>query len=156
MSERLNGWLLSHAPKSQRCDDWTVHQLQHLQRMLLRLRDPELDALYQGTSDNRRMKRQPDLEKEWNELNTLAARDPELMRIHRDGHCHEAVMWYVHHLPESVKSEMKNLVVLPLLPKKRHSTTSFSPDVQAIIKAYEDHVTCQSCHSAVHPEMLVV
>ena len=33
------------------------------------------------------------------ELNRLAAddRDPMLKRIRRDGHCHEAVMWYVVH-----------------------------------------------------------
>ena len=24
--------------------------------------------------------------------------------LHRDGPCHEAVMWYVHHLPESMKT----------------------------------------------------
>ena len=35
----------------------------------------------------------------WESLNAKA----ELARMHRDGHCHEAVMWYVHHLPESMK-----------------------------------------------------
>ena len=36
--------------------------------------------------------------REWESLNAKA----ELARMHRDGHCHEAVMWYVHH-PESMK-----------------------------------------------------
>ena len=30
--------------------------------------------------------------------------DHELARIHCDGHCHEAVMWCVHHLPEQMKT----------------------------------------------------
>lgn len=156
MTERLNGWLLKHAPKSRGCDEWTVHQLQHLQRMLLELRDPQLDSLYQSTADNRRLRMPADLKNEWAKLNQLASQDPELMRIHRDGHCHEAVMWYVHHLPESVKAEMKGLVPLPLLPPKRHTLANFSADVRAVIRAYEDHVTCQSCHSNVHPELVVV
>ena len=36
--------------------------------------------------------------RKWESLNAKA----ELARMHRDGHCHEAVMWYVHHLPESM------------------------------------------------------
>ena len=38
-----------------------------------------------------------DLQSTWAGLNRLAAddRDPMLKRIRRDGHCHEAVMWYV-------------------------------------------------------------
>ena len=38
--------------------------------------------------------------REWESLNAKA----ELARMHRDGHCHEAMMWYVHHLPESMKT----------------------------------------------------
>ena len=37
--------------------------------------------------------------REWGSLNAKA----ELARMHRDGHCHETVLWYVHHLPESMK-----------------------------------------------------
>ena len=42
--------------------------------------------------------------KEWESLNAKAAPDFELARMHRDGHCHEAVMWYVHRHPESMKA----------------------------------------------------
>ena len=38
--------------------------------------------------------------REWESVNAKA----ELARMHRDGHCHEAVMWYVHHLLESMKT----------------------------------------------------
>ena len=38
-----------------------------------------------------------DIQSTWAGLNRLAAddKDPMLRRIRRDGHCHEAVMWYV-------------------------------------------------------------
>ena len=38
--------------------------------------------------------------REWESLNPKA----ELACTHHDGHSHEAVMWYVHHLPESMKT----------------------------------------------------
>ena len=39
-----------------------------------------------------------DIQNTWAGLNRLAAndKDPMLKRIRRDGHCHEAVMWYGH------------------------------------------------------------
>merc|ERR1712232_826673 len=145
MSKNLNHWLLRHAPNSRKCEDWTVEDLQQLQRTLLEIREPELDAIYQNTNDNRRL-RVP-LDQEWAALNSLAAKDPALKRLRRDGHCHETVMWYVHHLSESAKTQLKDLISLPLLPEASHDITQFTPEVQAVIKAYEDHVTCASCHS---------
>ena len=40
--------------------------------------------------------------------------------MHRDGHCREAVMWYVHHLPESLKEVITDKASLPLLSQIRH------------------------------------
>ena len=37
--------------------------------------------------------------REWESLNAKA----ELARMLRDRHCHETMVWYVHHLPESMK-----------------------------------------------------
>ena len=45
----------------------------------------------------------------------MFARDSEPVRKHRDGHCHEGVMWYVHHLPESLKEDITDKASLPLL-----------------------------------------
>ena len=46
--------------------------------------------------------------REWESLNANKKGDvwvvPELARMHRDGHCHEALKWYVHHLWESMKT----------------------------------------------------
>ena len=43
-----------------------------------------------------------------------AAHDPELACMHRDGHCRKAVMWYVHHLPESMKEVIRDRASLHL------------------------------------------
>merc|ERR1712048_1365972 len=39
MADALNQWLTKHAPRSQDCDKWTVHELQELQKGILQLRD---------------------------------------------------------------------------------------------------------------------
>merc|ERR1711966_586811 len=88
---------------------------------------------------------------EWEALNAEAAKDPTLARMHRDGHCHEAVMWYVHHLPETVKAAIKDKAALPLLSAMRHEVTTASPHTEKLQKAYEEKVSCASCHSAVYP-----
>jgi len=156
MSETLNSYLLKHAPESKDCDLWTVEELQELQISLLMLRDPKLNDLYHETDDNRKVSR--DIEqivKEWDELNALARTDPALAKAHRDGHCHEAVMWYVHHLPESMKEVLKSKISLPLLSSMKHSLQD-APHGPRVHRAYEEKVTCASCHSAVYPSAIEV
>ena len=54
--------------------------------------------------------------REWESLTAKT----ELARMHRDGHCLEAVMWYVHHFLESVKTATRwlgRVVVPPMLWK---------------------------------------
>merc|ERR1711948_196596 len=129
MSSTLNQFLLKEAPSSRDCDTFTVQELQNIQIMLFMLRDPELDDVYRGANDARRM-RHDDVKAmtaEWEELNNAAASDPDLARMHRDGHCHEAVMWYVHHLPESVKAAIKDKAALPLLSAMRHQVMTATP-----------------------------
>ena len=53
------------------------------------------------TADVRHVPRELEvMPREWESLNAKA----ELACMHRDGHCLEAVMWYVHHLLEWVKT----------------------------------------------------
>jgi len=163
MSQTLNKWLLKHAPNSRECDQWTVEELQKLQVELFQLRDQQLDHVYQGSKDNRRMPAElAEATKEWEELNSLASQSPELARMHRDGHCHEAVMWYVHHLPEVIRSELKDKIALPLLSLTQHDLSS-SPESavqpvalaaakQRVHKAYTYQVSCAACHSQVFPD----
>ena len=51
--------------------------------------------------------------REWESLNAEDAHDPELACTHRDGQCRKAVMWYVHHLPESTKEVIRDRASLP-------------------------------------------
>lgn len=156
MSETLNNYLTKHAPKSKSCDLWTVEELQELQFSLLMLRDPSLNNLYHQTGDRRKLSTDIQaLTKEWDELNKLARTDPDLARAHRDGHCHETVMWYVHHLPEGMKAALKDKVSLPLLSSMKHSLTE-SEHAPRVHRAYEEKVSCASCHSAVYPSTINV
>lgn len=152
MSSILNQWLLKQAPNSRSCEDFTVEELQRIQLLLFMLRDPQLDDVYQESRDKRRIQKDiAGLSKEWKELNAEAAADPELARMHRDGHCHEAVMWYVHHLPNAAKEALKNKADLPLLSNFRHSVLHKKPHATRLQRAYEEKVSCASCHSFTYP-----
>merc|ERR1712151_106080 len=157
MSATLNKWLLADAPNARDCDEFTVEELQKLQVQLYVLRDTKLDGVYHGTPDKRRI--QKDIQTmaiEWEELNELAAKDPELARMHRDGHCHETVMWYVHHLPQSVKEVIRDKIAIPMLSRMRHHVLDKKPHAAKLQRAYEEKVSCASCHSAVYPTAVVV
>ena len=82
--------------------------IMQLQAMLYLVRDVRFDDIYQDVSDNRRMKTSmEDLERTWGELNEIAeGHEPEhpMHQMRRDGHCHEAVMWYVHHLTQDINN----------------------------------------------------
>ena len=85
-------------------------------------------------------------------LNQLAAHDddPRLKRIRRDGHCHEAVMWFVHHLTEDMKQLLVDAEIkLPLLSHHRHDCDDTEPDSakDKVCSAYKQQVTCADCHS---------
>merc|ERR1712032_833532 len=109
MSSTLNRWLLKQAPNSRDCEEFTVEELQKTQITLHLLRDPQLNEVYHDAQDARRIKHDiHTMAEEWEALNTEAAKDPELARMHRDGHCHETVMWYVHHLPQDMKDAIKD------------------------------------------------
>lgn len=157
MSAKLNQWLLKQAPNSKRCEDFEVAELQRIQMTLFMLRDPQLDDVYQQSQDKRRMPKDvAAMSKEWEELNAEAAANPELARMHRDGHCHEAVMWYVHHLPESAKAAIKDKAQLPLLANFKHNVLESHPQATRLQRAYEEKVSCASCHSFTYPPAQIV
>ena len=51
MSSVLNKWLFREMPNSRSCDEFSISELQHIQIVLCTLRDPELNAVYNGTAD---------------------------------------------------------------------------------------------------------
>jgi len=91
---------------------------------------------------------------EWEELNRKAASDPDLAKAHRDGHCHEAVMWYVHHLPHGMKDVLSSKISLPLLSAMQHEAkhVTHGSEVHA---SYQEKVSCASCHSFTYPAITV-
>ena len=66
----------------------------------------------------------------------------------RDAHCHEAVMWFTHHLTTEVQEGIKGRITLPMLPAAEHTLKDASRD--SADKAgifYDSKVTCQKCHN---------
>jgi len=153
MSRVLNYWINS-SYSAIPCDLWKVEELQQLQALLYIAKESEFDDIYQQTYDNRRIRHNilEDIQNTWNGLNKLASNDPDpmLAKIRRDGHCHEAVMWFVHHLTEDMKQLLSRAnIKLPLLSHHRHnceeSNESLAKD--KICDAYQQQVTCADCHS---------
>lgn len=168
MSKLLNS-ALEKDPRvpARPCDSFSAQEIQLLQTMLYQLRDDRLDDVYRRNSDNRRITRSlSDLQKTWDALNAAVQSHPtasaELATVQRDGHCHEAVMWYVHHLTDDLKDIISmNGFSLPMLATQSHhsrcnrysainsSVTSLDldPVERDVCRLYQEHVTCFSCHS---------
>jgi len=153
MSRVLNYWINS-SYSAIPCDMWKVEELQQLQALLYIAKESQFDDIYHQTSDNRRIRHQilEDVHNTWNGLNKLASddKDPMLSKIRRDGHCHEAVMWFVHHLTEDMKLLLKDTnIKLPLLSHYRHDCGSSSDSIakEKVCDAYQQQVTCADCHS---------
>lgn len=152
MAHVLNGHLKRSSPSTKECELWTIEELQQFQVLMMLMRDAKLDDIYHNTTDNRRIRRATaDIKDEWTAINALANEDPELARIHRDGHCHEAVMWYVHHLSQETQDSLKDKVTLPLLSYRRHLPSAVEGSHAEVHRSYEEKVTCFSCHSNVLP-----
>ena len=65
------------------------------------LGDFELNAVHNATADVLHVPRELEVTVTiWESLNAKA----ELACMHRDGHCHEAMKWYIHHLPRPMKT----------------------------------------------------
>merc|ERR1711884_328930 len=133
---------------------WKVEEIQQLQALFYLARESEFDSIYQDTLDNRRLRHDTlkDLQNNWKKLNKLAENHPDkrMQYVRRDGHCHEAVMWYVHHISQDMKEILKGASIpMPMLSPARHGvcTENLDEHGQQICKAYEEQVTCASCHS---------
>jgi len=159
MSDKLNQILTSkNAVKM--CGEFSAKQLQELSAMLYLARDAQFDTIYKGVEDNRRLRGSlQDLQEKWAALNALVSTHPTdaamLHRVQRDGHCHEVVMWYVHHLSEDVKQVLAETgVEVPLLSYESHNEACATPKHEAhatVCQHYQETVTCASCHSNALP-----
>jgi len=134
------------------CDQFSIEELHAVQRVLFEARSPEFQQVYTSASDTRSLMHATStkLEEEQAAVEQLMTSRPEVANMVRDGVCHQTVMWYVHHLAEGTKEEVKQLIVLPLLPKTYHKEPLFlkDPSVQVGHKRYKSQVSCAVCHIA--------
>ena len=114
--------------------------------------------MYQATADRRSLIRNSteDYVAHWNALNAIASKHPHLQRPLRDTHCREAVMWWVHHLTEAQREEMRVVTnaTVPLLPEsdtsavKEEACGSNGTDEEDKLCVHlEQPNSCDWCHS---------
>lgn len=170
MSETLNRWLhRNNKITTTSCNQWTAEEIQRLQAMLYLVKDDSLNQIYQHADDNRQMRHSiQNIKQEWNALNALiASQESEskrqaLAQVQRDGHCHEVIMWYVHHLTADVQKLLSadSKLHLPLLSDTLHSKAcseegekddKYEAAKKRVCAVYHEQVTCASCHSNVVP-----
>lgn len=149
MSDKLNVFL--HKYKNwKECREWTVDELQRFQLQVLALRAPELDAVYQETNDLRKLLGDADVYmKHWKALRNTSS------EMRRDGHCHEAVMWFTHHVSEPLRQKVALATPVPTLPRSVHACpTAASQEQRSVCDEYLRQVSCQQCHG--DPKSVVV
>lgn len=152
MSKNLNRHLGSSPGLSTKsCDTFSAAQLQDLMRRLALLVEPQLLAIYSAVGDNRRAKHQTleDREVAYTTLSGHIQESNDLHDVLRDGHCHEAVMMYLHHLTSKQQRVVRSdpSFVLPLLPERFHlRQQGGSTAAKAVNGAYESAVSCVVCH----------
>lgn len=171
MSSTLNRWVKNgkHTKgRTKSCEEWTVDELQELQSFLYYLKDYGFQKIYQEANDNRRIKKDIlELQQDWNATKALLSswdahknEKQNAAAINRDGHCHEALMWYTHHLTSDLKHMLADLpdFTVPLLSSHSHAEEcqawlAVSPheSVKRVCKNYLEQVTCASCHSNAPP-----
>lgn len=148
MSEILNGHLKSTGAKTKECEDFTHQELQELQQLFHSLKHEDFNAIYELNNDPRQIFDFRD----FSEINELAEKF-DIEHIVRDGHCHEAVMWFVHHLTADIKDTLiEHGVVIPLLSYARHAMPQNVTDAEAkIYGVYDKQVSCLDCHANYKP-----
>jgi len=146
----LNQHLKGRYGLSRPCSEWTAAEIQALQVILLMQSHGSLDAVYQDADDKRRLKHKnmDDLSKEWLELNQVVDRSPRMAEMHKAGFCAEAVMWFVHHLAESVRDSLsEDDFHVPLLHEEHHTCPPDANEEELKVCAkYNEQVSCATCH----------
>jgi hypothetical protein len=144
MSEKLNGFLKRFPTKE--CKDWAVEELQQFQTLMLmeEVRAPEMDDVYRTTNDRRMLRGDVQAHGDrWEKLTRLASElGGKHQMMHRDGHCHEAVMWFTHHISETMRQKLAAMISVPLLPYAKHDCDA----AETLCEEYLHQVSCQDCH----------
>eukprot|EP00117_Sycon_ciliatum_P039112 scpid44120/ scgid28950/ len=167
LNEHLRRNVERHGFKAQdklrNCHEFRLDELHSFQRTVLQHRSPALDDMYQGRKDNRRLRHGPnasldDHKLTWKEEMKISQESPEMHDTIRDGHCHEAVMWFVHQLSHKNQPRvLRKVGSIPLLPENEHfendaeekrlvSAGAKPETVQVIKYQYLQSVGCGVCH----------
>jgi len=154
MSETLNGHMVRTFPNTKPCEQWTVEELQEYQSDLYHYREPHFDTIYQNVSDNRRLIHDTleGYQTQWSATNQLVKGHNHLKDMQRDGHCHEAVMWLVHHVSAAEQQTVfaTHGAPAPLLPLTDHADTcseEASSSELEVCKVAQGQRSCADCHS---------
>lgn len=120
-----------------------MSELRNVLRTLHPVASNDLKSIYPD-SDGRISKygTASDMDAHWAE--SAPAEDPRV----RDAHCHEAVMWFTHHLTTEAQEQMKRQITLPFLPLADHTIKGSAREKDDKAgKFYDSKVTCQACHN---------
>jgi len=123
------------------CEDFTAQGVRTVLRDLLPRASPELKGIY-AKVDGRIGKYSTVAQMELHWTQNAPAHD---LRV-RDAHCHEAVMWFVHHLTSEEQAKVMKVTTLPMLPVVDHKVTGVRGAEDHAGKFYDEKVTCQNCH----------
>jgi len=150
MGEVLNKHLKKQVLQTLPCHEWKVEDLQTLQAKVFELRQQTHNDIYEQTKDRRglRFNTLHEHQEHWGKMNK-AASTPILREMQRDGHCHEAIMWFTHHLDEQTRRAVSNWKI-PTLPLQEWARPNQEDGTDAA-NVYDNHYnpssTCQACHS---------
>lgn len=150
MTGVLNNHLYKMFPQVKACSEWTAEELQALQSELYKYRTPEFDDIYADSSDSRRMRRTTldEHQAHWSSMNQHAEANPHMSDMLRDGHCHEAVMWLIHHVPAPEQQTVFARRPIPTLGAVKHECPDgASASEAALCSNYLDTYSCATCHS---------
>jgi hypothetical protein len=150
MSSVLNGHMGKMFPKTKPCEEWTAKELQDFQAEAYAYRHTHFDSIYANVTDNRRMRHSSleEHQEQWKQTNEQVKGLPHLKEMQRDGHCHEAVMWLVHHVPAADQHSVFARMPVPLLSTKLHKCPdSAKSDEAEVCKVYDTQKSCAECHS---------
>merc|ERR1712110_721541 len=145
--------------KTQTCESFSIDDLHEMQRELFNARTHELDAVYKKAGDTRLMAHDSAESLEGEQAKVSSIEDLALQAKARDGACHEMVMWYIHHLSEKAREEIKDRLTLPLLPKVQHDTPATplaDADAATVHKRYTEQASCAVCHINPSQDAVVV
>ena len=116
-------------------------------------RSPELQEIYSGVKDRRRLRLESPAHyaATWRKLNAIVETHPHIYEPLRDSHCRDAVMWWTHHLTEEKRRELraKGNLSVPLLPEREKMSCGRGEgeDEEHACLYLEQANSCDWCHS---------